>query len=188
MHKSSDQTSRLVLLSVVAFAFALTASRLPNAQNPPSPGGAPVKSFVIRNVRVFDGEKLLSAADASVENGFIRAIGRDLKVATGTKEVDGTGDTLLPGLFDSHTHTWGKALQQALIFGVTTELDMFTDYRFAASVREREAAGENLDGADLRSADTLVTAPGGHGTEYGLDIPTLASAADAQSFVDARLR
>jgi imidazolonepropionase-like amidohydrolase len=64
---------------------------------------------------------------------------------------------------------------------------MFTDYRFAASVRKREAAGENLNGADLRSAGTLVTAPGGHGTEYGLSIPTLASAADAQSFVDARL-
>ena len=135
MHKSSNQTSRLVLLSVAA--FALTASRLPNAQNPPSPAGAPVKSFVIRNVRVFDGEKLLPAADASVENGFIRAIGKDLKVATGTKEVDGAGDTLLPGLIDSHDHAWGDVLKQALIFGVTTELDMFSDPKLDADVRRR---------------------------------------------------
>lgn len=145
------------------------------------------KTFVIRNARVFDGEKFLPATDVSVETGLIKAFGKNLKVVPGTKEIDASGETLLPGLFDSHTHTWGQALQQALIFGVTTELDMFTDYRFAASVRERQAAGENLDGADLRSAGTLVTAPGGHGTEYGLDIPTLASAADAQSFVDARI-
>ena len=145
------------------------------------------KTFVIRNARVFDGEKFLPATDVSVETGLIKAVAKNLKVAPSTKEIDASGETLLPGLFDSHTHTWGRALQQALIFGVTTELDMFTDYRFAASVRERTAAGENLDGADLRSAGTLVTAPGGHGTEYGLDIPTLASAADAQSFVDARI-
>ena len=32
-----------------------------------------------------------------------------------------------------------------------------------------------------------MTAPKGHGTEYGLPIPTLASATDAQAFVDARI-
>lgn len=145
------------------------------------------KNFVIRSARIFDGEKLLPATDVSVENGVIKAVGKNLRVAPAAKEIDAAGGTLLPGLLDSHTHTWGNALQQALIFGVTTELDMFTDYRFAASVRKREAAGENIDGADLRSADILVTAPGGHGTEYGFPIPTLASPTDAQSFVDARI-
>ena len=187
MHKSSNQASRLALLSIVAFAFALTAARLPNAQNPPSPAGAPVKSFVIRNVRIFDGEKLLPAADLSVENGLIRAFGKNLKVAAGTKEVDGAGDTLLPGLIDSHDHVWGDVLKQALIFGVTTELDMFSDPKFDADVRMREATGQNLDAADLRSSGTLVTVEKGHGTEYGIKIPTLASAAEAQDFVDARL-
>ncbi len=33
----------------------------------------------------------------------------------------------------------------------------------------------------------LVTAPGGHGTEFGFTIPTLARAGDAQAFVDARI-
>jgi hypothetical protein len=41
--------------------------------------------------------------------------------------------------------------------------------------------------ADLFSAGTLVTAPGGHGTEYGVPIPTLSGADGAQEFVDARL-
>jgi hypothetical protein len=41
--------------------------------------------------------------------------------------------------------------------------------------------------ASLSSAGTLVTAPGGHGTEYGLPIPTLAKPEEAQVFVDARI-
>src|SRR6185436_5918082 len=37
------------------------------------------------------------------------------------------------------------------------------------------------------SAGTVVTAPGGHGTEYGMTIPTIASPDSAQAFVDARI-
>ena len=187
MKKSSNQPSRIVLLSVVAIAFVVAAAGLLPAQNTPPPAGASAKSFVVRNVRVFDGEKLLPAADVSVEDGLVKALGKNLKVVAGTKEVDGAGGTLLPGLIDSHTHAWANALDQALVFGVTTELDMFSDPKFDADVRKREAAGQNLTAADLRSAGTLATVAKGHGTEYGFEIPTLASAADAQAFVDARI-
>ena len=145
------------------------------------------RTFVVRHARVFDGEKFLPATDVSVENGVIKAIGINLKVAAGAKEVEAPGETLLPGLIDSHTHTWANALEQAVLFGVTTELDMFSDPKFDAAVRKREAAGDNLDAADLRSSGILVTVAKGHGTEYGIPIPVLASAADAQSFVDARI-
>lgn len=169
----------LVTASIVLPAHFLHAqTAVPAAEN---------RTFVLRHTRVFDGEKFLPATDVSVENGMIKAIGSNLKVAAGTKEVDATGETLLPGLIDSHTHTWANALQQALIFGVTTELDMFSDPKFDANVRKREAAGHNLDAADLRSSGILVTVAKGHGTEYGLPIPVLASSAEAQSFVDARI-
>ncbi len=74
------------------------------------------------------------------------------------------------------------------MFGVTTELDMFTDHRFVATMRaEQQRADGALGRADILSAGTLVTSPKGHGTEYGVQIPTLASAGDAQAFVDARI-
>jgi imidazolonepropionase-like amidohydrolase len=187
MHKPSYRTSRILHSSIVAVGFVIAAAACLSAQNAPPPASTSAKSFVIRNVRIFDGEKLLPAADVAVENGLIKSVGKNVKVAAGTKEVDGTGDTLLPGLIDSHTHTWANALEQALVFGVTTELDMFSDPKFDAAVRKREAAGQNLTAADLRSSGTLVTAPKGHGTEYGIAIPTLASPADAQAFVDARI-
>jgi hypothetical protein len=54
-------------------------------------------------------------------------------------------------------------------------------------IRKQLAGEKAADIADLRSAGTLVTAPGGHGTEYGLSIPTLCSLEQAQAFVDARI-
>jgi imidazolonepropionase-like amidohydrolase len=44
------------------------------------------------------------------------------------------------------------------------------------------------DVADFRSSGIFITAPGGHGTEFGHDMPTLARAADADAFVNDRIR
>lgn len=151
------------------------------AQSPTS------NEFVIRNARIFDGSKVIPKGDVWVQDGKIKAVGEQIKVPAGVSVIDGSGKTLLPGLIDAHVHVYGDALKQALIFGVTTELDMFMRYQYADQVKKEEAEGKDLDMADLRSAGTLVTAPKGHGTEYGLAIPTITSPAEAQAFVDARI-
>ncbi len=152
----------------------------------PAKAGGP-SGFVVRNALVFDGHKSLGQSDVWVENGKIKAVGKNLKVPSDIRVVDGSGDTLLPGLIDSHTHAWGTALKDAEIFGVTTELDMFTDVKYVQQTKKELAEGKDLDLADLRSAGTLATAPGGHGTEYGIQIPTLSSPSEAQAWVDARV-
>src|SRR5215469_13223427 len=116
-------------------------------------------SFVIRNARVFDGRKVLDQSDVWVSEGKIKAVGKALKVPSGVKAIDASGDTLIPGFIDSHTHAWGDALKQAEIFGVTTELDMFTDVKYMQQVKKDQSEGKHLDIADLRSAGTLATAP-----------------------------
>lgn len=142
--------------------------------------------IVFRNARVFDGNRVIEG-DVLVRGGVIAAVGKRIDAGENATVIDGKGRTLLPGLIDSHTHVFGNALEQALIFGVTTELDMFTDVRLARTMREQQAAGQASQRADLFSAGTLVTAPGGHGTEYGMPIPTITSPAEAPAFVDARL-
>ena len=144
-------------------------------------------SFVIRHARVFDGRKVLAQTDVWVADGKIKAVGKNLNVPSDAKVVDAAGDTLLPGLIDSHTHAWGDALKEAEIFGVTTELDMFTAVEFMQQTKKDQAAGKDLDQADLFSAGSLATAPGGHGTEYGVPVPTLTSPSEAQAWVDARI-
>ena len=150
-------------------------------------GELPSGSFVVRDARVFDGSRVLEKATVVVENGKIAALGRDLAPPAGLPVVDGSGKTLLPGLIDAHTHVFGDVLREALQFGVTTELDMFTDYQYARRIKAEQAAGRDADMADLRSAGTLITAPHGHGTEYGLAIPTITGPQEAQAFVDARI-
>jgi len=145
-------------------------------------------SFVFRDVRVFDGKEVIRSTTVVVQGGLIAAIGPGAAAPEGAKIIDGAGRTLLPGLIDSHTHTFSPDhLAQAAVFGVTTELDMFTDHKFAAQMRSQQAPGGADTRADLLSAGILVTAPGGHGTEYGLEIPTITAPEQADGFVKARL-
>ena len=173
-------STRRILCCVGFYAFISAPAFCATGAN----GG---DTFVIRNARVFDGHKTIPQADVWVEDGNIKSVGKNLKIAGDVKSIAATGDTLLPGFVDSHTHAWGNALKEAEIFGVTTELDMFTDVSFMQQTKKAQSDGKDLDTADLRSAGTLATAPGGHGTEYGIQIPTLTSPAEAQAWVDARI-
>ena len=144
--------------------------------------------IVFRNAKVFDGATVLPAGtDVLVQDGKIVAVGKRLRIPDGTEVIDASGKTLLPGLIDSHTHVFGEALTEALMFGVTTELDQFTSHHTAQAMRAEQSAGKAKHRADLFSAGILVTAPKGHGTEYGFEIPTITSPAEAEAFVDARI-
>jgi imidazolonepropionase-like amidohydrolase len=142
---------------------------------------------LVKGARVFDGSRVLPRTDVLVRNGSIAEVGPNLTPPAGAEVVDGQGKTLLPGFIDAHTHTFGNALRDALGFGTTTVLDQFTDPQMAAGLKKRQSAGELADQADIFSAGVLVTAPRGHGTEYGLVIPVISSPDSAQAFVDARL-
>jgi imidazolonepropionase-like amidohydrolase len=144
-------------------------------------------AVLIRNVRVFDGERVIPRASVLIANGKIEQVGPSLAAPAGATVIGGAGKTLLPGFIDSHTHTWGTALRDAAVLGVTTVLDMFTDAKAAAEMRGLDSTAAGRQVADFRSAGVLATAPKGHGTEYGLPIPTLSTPNEAQAFVDARL-
>jgi imidazolonepropionase-like amidohydrolase len=142
----------------------------------------------IRNVRVFDGRRLLGAATVVIRDGLIADVGRDVGVPAGARVVEGDGRTLLPGLIDAHTHTIAPAaLETALAFGVTTQFDMFTVPTLAAQLRAEQAAGRASSRADLLSAGSVATVPRGHGTQYGIPIPTISSPDSADAFVRARV-
>ncbi|MFF1451337.1 amidohydrolase family protein [Streptomyces sp. NPDC058274] len=146
---------------------------------------------LIRNVAVFDGTHLHPAQDVLIDGAVIAAVGAATDVPADATVVDGRGQTLLPGLIDSHTHTTSAAqLRQALVFGVTTELDMGGDPETSRQVRA--VAHSRDDVADLRIATTGATAPGGHPgqlIEHGLlaPFPTVAGPEQADAFVAERI-
>ena len=148
---------------------------------------------VIRNVRLFDGRDAIPQATVTIADSIIADVSYRGQVAPGADLIEGEGRTLLPGLIDSHTHVPSMqpyadaALRRALAFGVTTELDMNTTPRTVAEIKRRQAAGEAPDMADVRSSGRLITALGGHGTEYGGYIQTISGPHEAQAFVDERI-
>ena len=146
------------------------------------------QSFAITNARIFDGERLIPRGTVVVKDGKIESVGADVKIPEGVELFNAGGGTLLPGLIDAHTHAFLGGLDRALLFGVTTELDMGTLPAVAAHLREEQSRPGGASGrADLFSAGNLATAPGGHGTQFGLPIPTLSRPEETQAWVDARI-
>ena len=183
MQKQPLVLALIGMACVAAGVLGGTRRSSPSSSVPPGAAG-----FVIKDARVFDGETVLERASVLVRDGKVIAVKADLAVPAGVTVIEGAGRTLLPGLIDAHTHAFGDALTRALVFGVTTELDMFSDYRQAVQWRtEQQSAAGASARADMFSAGTLVTAPKGHGTQFGLPIPTITSPGDAAAFVEARI-
>lgn len=143
-------------------------------------------STLIRGVRVFDGQRLRPASDVLLAGSAVAAVGSHLGVPAGAEVVDGCGRTLLPGLIDCHVHAGDmRALSQALVFGVTTELDMFSGPELAAA--RRSLAARRDDVADIRTATQGATPAGGMLARFTPGLPTVSGPQDAAAFVAARV-
>ena len=153
-------------------------------------------AYVIRNVRLFDGESVAERQTVVISDGRIVAVsGSTVTVPTGAQELAGEGRTLLPGLMDAHIHlpafpttSTADALQQSLAFGVTTAIVMgAAPSQFVARVKGVEDT-DSPDVAALLNAGIYATAPGGHPTQMGgPGFPTIAAPGEADAFVAARV-
>ena len=132
--------------------------------------------FVIANVRVFTGVRVIDRATITVADGKIRSISAT-PPARGTVTVDGTGKTALPGLIDAHvhllvgiteadTHTFinsalKERLQAFLRHGVTTVKSASDPTDLILGIR-RDLRDGTLAGPRLLVVGPSFTAPGGH--------------------------
>jgi imidazolonepropionase-like amidohydrolase len=147
---------------------------------------APSVGTLIRGARVFDGERPGEAISVLLTGGTIAAVGSGACAPPGAEVVDGRGATLLPGLIDSHAHADdARALGQALAFGVTTELDMFSTP--ALATEQRSLAARRDDIADIRTAGYGATAAGSPLKRIFPGLPAVAGPGDAAAFVAARV-
>lgn len=179
---------RLSLTCIPLGAVLLLAISSGTAGVRQSAAAADGKVLAVRDVRVFDGEKILPKATVIMKGGRFAAVGKNVPVPPGAEIVAGEGKTLLPGLIDAHVHVWDKAsLRQSVIFGVTSVVDMFTSVEFMAETKKTQSTRGAGDQAYMISPGLLATAPGGHGTEYGVPVPTLSGPGGAKEFVDARI-
>ncbi len=166
-------------------AAASGAARSAATRSGPAGSG---RTFAITGATVFDGLRSLGTGAVVVQDARILAAGPDIALPRGIEVVDGRGKTVLPGLIDAHVHAFGLDADPVR-FGVTAELDMFTFPERLGRYREQRESTAPTRFSDLWTAGTLLTVPGGHGTEYG-PIPTVApdaGRAQIARFVGARL-
>ncbi|MES2670465.1 MAG: CIA30 family protein [Pseudomonadota bacterium] len=182
----TSQRPGTAIAVAIAIAVAASVSGEPRAAEAARDSDSG-NDFILRNVRVFDGARVLPKAQVLVIDGRIAAVGAGVKAPQGVAEIDGSGKTVLPGLIDAHTHSWGEAQSDALRFGVTAELDMLGDWNRLPELKRQRESLARTNQSDLWSAGAAVTAPGGHGTQYGMKVPTLDADGDPAAFVAGRV-
>lgn len=175
----------IAALSGVALVALIALSEGPKAPAKQPAHDPGPEAFLIRDARVFDGDKLWPRADVAVRDGRIEAIAESLS-AEGLTVIEADGQTLLPGFIDAHVHAYGDARREALRFGTTTVLDMFGDPALLQGARAERASLDTSEHADLWGAGILATAQGGHGTQFGVAVPTVDTPEAAQDWVAAR--
>jgi imidazolonepropionase-like amidohydrolase len=139
--------------------------------------GAQESPIFIRGGRVFDGTgSPARQADILLRNGRIEAVGSNLRPPDGARIVEAAGQTLIPGLFDLHTHLsasaatgvagdWGKNVKSYLACGVTTVNDFATYVEMYTPLRR--ILGSPKFAAPRVNMAVRFSTTGGHGTEGG---------------------
>ena len=113
-------------------------------------------SFLIKDIRIFDGEKTIENGSVLVENGLISKVSSE-SISYNGEVISKPGHTLIPGLIDVHIHADSGneiALPQSLRFGVTTVCDMHNEWPNILKLRKQIEGG---DCADLKTTSFGAT-------------------------------
>lgn len=127
-------------------------------------------SFVVSDVRLYDGEKILANASVLVRDGVIHDVGTT--VDSGDLPIlRRPGHTLIPGLIEAHCHPEGELQmsEQAIRFGITTLLDLQNVHEQA--VQQKKWSRERKDLPDVKSAHFGATIHNGWPTYLLKQIP-----------------
>jgi Amidohydrolase family len=126
--------------------------------------GTAQQTILIKNIHIVDVEKgkLLKNKNVFISNAIITSItnpDKKTKVKADTV-IDGTGNYLIPGLWDMHTHVWNDATTFPLLIanGIIGMRGMFDDIRNVNNWREKINAG-TLAGPSIYSAGPIIDGP-----------------------------
>jgi imidazolonepropionase-like amidohydrolase len=143
---------RLLIIAVLgpllAVLLAGIRSAPPRHASPKELGHRPEKGLAITHVRLFEAETATIRAGQTVviKDDCIEAVGPDqeTKVTGALEVIDGTGKTLLPGLFDMHAHLQPSAGAPYLASGVTMVRDLGNQMDRLIALKRTWDSGEEI--------------------------------------------
>ncbi len=192
-------TSRHVFACLLPVAIAVIGAALPRTAHGTA-SAEPTITCVIRGGQLFDAETGRVRPLGQLRIGGERILGEaplDAPIPPEARRFEADGCTVLPGLFDLHTHvmvpggsmTGGGGVDPELnlathaAFGVTTAVDLHNEPGYVFALREQVATHPSL--ARLLAAGAAFTVPGGHCTQFGFEANVITSKDDVATRFDA---
>jgi imidazolonepropionase-like amidohydrolase len=144
----------------------------------------PAAETVHRGALLIQGGRVVGPVDGKPE-GFAGTV------------VDAGGRFVIPGLFDTHVHSFGNAApdgkmevlltpgaaKRALYVGVVGFLDLFSMEDVILEMRDSQRVGKGYPGARIFASGPCLTATKGHCSEYGIPTRIIDTPADARKQV-----
>jgi Tol biopolymer transport system component/imidazolonepropionase-like amidohydrolase len=128
-----------------------------------APRGIAQGRVLLRGGRIITmkGDEVIARGDVLVENGRILQVGRSVRAPAGTRVIDVSGKTIMPGIVDAHAHPktgaenapeqeWSIAAN--LAYGVTTT-------RNPSGSRQNIAWGELIETGEMVGSRVFATGP-----------------------------
>ncbi len=164
-----------LLLLISHTSFMLTGQSIDSAEYS--------MNFLIKDVKVFTNNQLIANQDVLVKEGSIVEIRKGIE--DNIPRINGTGKTLIPGLTNAHVHAWiPYHLVNALQFGVYTLIDLHSLNEISNQLK----ALNLKDGyANLYAAGYAATVSGGHGTQFGFQVPVIGKGNNCYQFIDQQV-
>ena len=131
------------------------------------PVDIPKGSIAFTNARIItmNGDEVIENGTIVIEGNKIKAVGANLPVPAGAKQIDASGKTIMPGFIDAHAHAGhfrsGLTPQKHwpyytnLAYGVTTMFDPSANSEMVFTQSEMVKAGEMV-GPRVFSTGTIL--------------------------------
>lgn len=108
----------------------------------------PGRPVVFINANLFDSEsgKIIPHSSVVVQGNRITQVGTDGKITLpkGAETIDAHGKTLMPGLWDMHSHIFANEGLMEIAAGVTTVRDLGNDMETLLALRSRIETGTEI--------------------------------------------
>lgn len=140
---------------------------------------------IIKDVNVFTGENYFEKTNLVYNQESIVEISKDISSYKASEIFDGAGKTIIPPLANAHVHLWfADSLKYALNAGIFANFDM---HNTDESSNQLRSLRDSLNHSFYYSANAAATVPGGHGTQFGIPVPTINDSISPERFVQDRI-